>query len=116
MRFTHRYSLTMAWASDGADASSRWANMGSMNRSTEAVGVEPSEALSAVQSSRLGFRKATPLAVSSGLFGILYGAACASLGISPALAALSCILVFSGAVQFAILGMLGDPISFSTIA
>src|SRR3954447_5671947 len=74
------------------------------------------EALSPAASARLGFRKATPLAISSGLFGILYGAACASLGISPLLAALSCILVFSGAVQFAILGMLGEPFSVSTIA
>jgi 4-azaleucine resistance transporter AzlC len=73
------------------------------------------EALSPAASARLGFRKATPLAISSGLFGILYGAACASLGISPALAALSCILVFSGAVQFAILGLLGEPFSLSTI-
>src|SRR3954463_8368461 len=74
------------------------------------------QALSASESARLGFRKATPLAISSGLFGILYGAACASLGISRQWAALSCILVFSGAVQFAILGMLGDPFSVSTIA
>jgi predicted branched-subunit amino acid permease len=74
------------------------------------------ETLSAAASARLGFRKATPLAISSGLFGILYGAACASLGISPGWAALSCILVFSGAVQFAVLGMLGDPFSVSTIA
>src|SRR6185295_6992511 len=74
------------------------------------------QALSRTESARLGFRKATPLAISSGLFGILYGAACASLVISPQWAALSCILVFSGAVQFAILGMLGDPFSVSTIA
>ena len=71
---------------------------------------------SPVQSARLGVRRATPLAISSGLFGILYGAACASLGISAGLAALSCVLVFSGAVQFAMLGMLGDPISILTIA
>jgi predicted branched-subunit amino acid permease len=76
----------------------------------------PAEALSAAASARLGFGKATPLAISSGLFGILYGAACASLGISPGWAALSCILVFSGAVQFAVLGMLGEPFSVSTIA
>lgn len=68
------------------------------------------------RSAQLGVRRATPLAVSSGLFGILYGAACASLGVSPALAALSCLLVFSGAVQFTILGMLADPISFPAIA
>src|SRR3954464_13074214 len=74
------------------------------------------QALSRAESARLGFRKATPLAISSGLFGILYGAACASLGISPELAALSCILVFSGAVQFAVLGLLGEPFSVSTIA
>jgi predicted branched-subunit amino acid permease len=73
------------------------------------------QALSPAESARLGFRKATPLAISSGLFGILYGAACASLGISPGLAALSCILVFSGAVQFAVLGLLGEPFSLSTI-
>lgn len=64
----------------------------------------------------LGVQRATPLAVSSGLFGILYGAACASLGISPALAGLSCVLVFSGAVQFAVLGMLAEPFSGWTIA
>jgi predicted branched-subunit amino acid permease len=74
------------------------------------------QALSPAASARLGFRKATPLAISSGLFGILYGAACTSLGISPQWAALSCILVFSGAVQFAVLGMLGEPFSVSTIA
>jgi predicted branched-subunit amino acid permease len=88
-----------------------------MNKASDIVEREPSTAaLSAAASMRLGFRKATPLAVSSGLFGILYGAACASLGISPVSAALSCVLVFSGAVQFAILGMLGDPFSASTIA
>jgi predicted branched-subunit amino acid permease len=74
------------------------------------------QVLSTAESARLGFRKATPLAISSGLFGILYGAACASLGISPRWAALSCILVFSGAVQFAVLGLLGDSFSVSTIA
>lgn len=68
------------------------------------------------QSARLGLRRATSLALSSGLFGILYGAACASLGIAPALAALSCVLVFSGAVQFAVLGMLADPFSVLAIA
>lgn len=67
-------------------------------------------------SARLGARRATPLAVSSGLFGILYGAACASLGISPVLAALSCMLVFSGAVQFAALGLLAEPFSAMTVA
>lgn len=71
---------------------------------------------SGLQSAQLGVRRATPLAVSSGLFGLLYGAACTSLGISPALAALSCLLVFSGAVQFAVLGMLAEPFSASAIA
>ena len=65
---------------------------------------------------RLGVRRATPLAVSSGLFGILYGAACTALGVSPALAALACVLVFSGAVQFAVLGMLSEPVSYAAIA
>lgn len=64
----------------------------------------------------LGVRRATPLAISSGFFGVLYGAACVSLGISPILAVLSCVLVFSGAVQFAVLGMLGEPVSFAAIA
>lgn len=77
---------------------------------------QPTKALSPAASGRLGFRKATPLAISSGLLGVLYGAACASLGISPLLATLSCLLVFSGAVQFAILGLLGEPFSVSTIA
>ena len=90
---------------------------GDMEKASNIVERGPStETLSTTESARLGFRKATPLAISSGLFGILYGAACASLGISPHWAALSCILVFSGAVQFAILGMLGDPFSVSTIA
>lgn len=71
---------------------------------------------SIAQSARLGVQRATPLALSSGFFGILYGAACASLGITPILAMLSCVMVFSGAVQFAVLGMLADPISFSAIA
>lgn len=71
---------------------------------------------SLAQSARMGVQRATPLAISSGLFGILYGAACASLGISPTAAALSCVLVFSGAVQFAVLGMLGEPFSTLTIA
>lgn len=68
------------------------------------------------ESARLGMRRATPLAISSGLFGILYGAATISLDISPILAALSCVLVFSGAVQFAVLGMLDEPISYAAIA
>src|ERR1700750_3131197 len=92
----------------------RWSDM---EKASEIVQRGPSTpALPTAESARLGFRKATPLAISSGLFGILYGAACASLGISPWWAALSCILVFSGAVQFAILGLLGDPFSVSTIA
>ena len=73
-------------------------------------------ACSRTQSAQLGVQRATPLAISSGLFGILYGAACVSLGISPTLAALSCILVFSGAVQFTVLGMLAEPFSASAIA
>lgn len=73
-------------------------------------------AMSMGRSARLGVRRATSLAISSGLFGILYGAACASLGISPTLAALSCVLVFSGAVQFAVLGMLSEPFSALTVA
>lgn len=68
------------------------------------------------ESARLGVRRATPLAVSSGLFGILYGAASVSLGISPILAAVSCVLVFSGAVQFAVIGMLDEPVSYAAIA
>src|SRR3954451_18764019 len=88
-----------------------------MEKASDIVEGGPSrQALSPGESARLGFRKATTLAISSGLFGILYGAACASLGISPELAALSCILVFSGAVQFAVLGLLGEPFSVSTIA
>ncbi|MEA2943361.1 MAG: hypothetical protein QOD09_3890 [Bradyrhizobium sp.] len=87
-----------------------------MEKAGEVVERGPStEALSPAESARLGFRKATPLAISSGLLGVLYGAACASLGISPGWAALSCILVFSGAVQFAVLGLLGEPFSLSTI-
>ncbi|MBX9651144.1 MAG: AzlC family ABC transporter permease [Xanthobacteraceae bacterium] len=71
---------------------------------------------SRIQSAQLGVRRASPLAISSGLFGILYGAACMSLGISPTLAALSCVLIFSGAVQFTVLGMLAEPFSASAIA
>ena len=77
---------------------------------------ESPDLFSFMQSAGLGVRRATSLAISSGLFGILYGAACASLGISPSLAALSCVLVFSGAVQFAALGMLVDPFSGFAIA
>jgi len=72
--------------------------------------------LSRAESRWLGVRRATPLALSSGMFGILYGASCASLGISPEMAALSCLLVFSGAAQFAALGMLAEPVSYSAIA
>lgn len=71
---------------------------------------------SVADSCRLGVRRATPLAVSSGLFGVLYGTACAALGISPVLATLSCVLVFSGAVQFAALGLLVEPFSPTTVA
>ena len=71
---------------------------------------------SRMRSAQLGVRRASPLALSSGLFGILYGAACMSLGISPTLAALSCVLIFSGAVQFTVLGMLAEPFSASAIA
>jgi len=73
------------------------------------------EILSLRESCQLGVRRGTPLAISSGLFGILYGAACASLGISPLLAALSCVLVFSGAVQFAVIGMLSEPLALGAI-
>ena len=104
-------------ASGDAAAPARQTWWGDMERASNMGERGPSmEALSTTESARLGFRKATPMAISTGLFGILYGAACASLGISPHWAALSCILVFSGAVQFAILGMLGDPFSVSTIA
>jgi predicted branched-subunit amino acid permease len=80
------------------------------------IGSVPDGGFSRIQSAQLGVRRATPLAISSGLFGILYGAACMSLGISPTLAALSCILVFSGAVQFTVLGMLAEPFSTSAVA
>jgi 4-azaleucine resistance transporter AzlC len=76
----------------------------------------PEREVSIADSGRLGVRRATPIAVSSGLFGVLYGATCVSLGISPGLAALSCLLVFSGAVQFAALGMLAEPFSPAAIA
>lgn len=62
-----------------------------------------------------GAKKTTPIAVSSGLFGILYGAACISLGMSADLAVASSVLVFSGAVQFAGLGMLSKEISMTAI-
>ncbi len=65
---------------------------------------------------RLGAESTNALAVSSGLFGILYGAACTSLGISAPLAALSSLLVFSGAVQFAALPLLGEPLALGAIA
>ncbi|MEM9357375.1 MAG: AzlC family ABC transporter permease [Pseudomonadota bacterium] len=77
---------------------------------------DESSKLSAANSGRLGFRRGTPLAISSGLFGILYGAACVSVGISPWLAALSCVLVFSGAIQFAVISMLDEPLAIGAIA
>ena len=117
IRFTHKYRLGHDSASGDAEAPARSTCWGDMEKAGKVVERGPStQALSSTESARLGFRKATPLAISSGLFGILYGAACASLGISPLWAALSCILVFSGAVQFAVLGMLGEPFSVSTIA
>lgn len=63
-----------------------------------------------------GARRANALAISSGLFGLVYGAACAALGVSAPLAVLSCLLVFSGAVQFAALGLIDPPISLAAIA
>lgn len=63
-----------------------------------------------------GARKANPLAVSSGLFGLVYGAACSTLGISAGLAMLSCLAIFSGAVQFAALGLIEPPMSLTAIA
>jgi len=65
---------------------------------------------------RLGAESTNALAISSGLLGILYGAACTSLGISAPLAALSSLLVFSGAVQFAALPLLGEPLALGAIA
>ena len=56
------------------------------------------------------------IAASSLFFGLLYGAACAALGIATGLAALSSALVFSGAVQFAVLPMLDDPLPVAVIA
>lgn len=65
---------------------------------------------------RAGAESANALAISSGLFGILYGAACTSLGISGPLAILSSLLVFSGAVQFAALPLLEEPLALGAIA
>lgn len=65
---------------------------------------------------RAGAESANALAISSGLFGILYGAACTSLGISAPLAVLSSLLVFSGAVQFAALPLLDEPLALGAIA
>lgn len=65
---------------------------------------------------REGARRTAPIAISSGLFGILYGAACSALGISAGLSVLSCLLVFSGAVQFAALGLLDPPLSLAALA
>jgi predicted branched-subunit amino acid permease len=102
---------------DDAPLPPRGSGMRTAGRSKVDAMVEPSNSEeSFAESARLGMRRANPIAVSSGLFGVLYGAACASLGISPGLAVLSCVLVFSGAVQFAVLGMLGEPFSTATIA
>ncbi len=65
---------------------------------------------------RHGAESTNALAISSGLFGILYGAACTSLGVSAPLAALSSLLVFSGAVQFAALPLLDEPLALGAIA
>jgi 4-azaleucine resistance transporter AzlC len=116
IRFPDKYRV----AQDGASGGASGADVNVVREMEKASDIVERglsrETLPPGESTRLGFRKATPLAISSGLFGILYGAACASLGVSPPLPALSCILVFSGAVQFAVLGMLGEPFSLSTIA
>ena len=69
-----------------------------------------------VQSIGLGARRANGIAVSSGFFGLLYGAACASFDISAPLAALASFLVFSGAVQFAALPLLDEPLEVGALA
>ncbi len=56
-----------------------------------------------------GARSAHAIAISGAFFGLLYGAACISYGISAPMAVLSSLLVFSGAVQFASLGLLDEP-------
>lgn len=69
-----------------------------------------------LQSIVLGARRANGIAVSSGLFGLLYGAACASFEISAPLAALASLMVFSGAVQFAALPLLDEPLAVGALA
>jgi predicted branched-subunit amino acid permease len=64
---------------------------------------------------REGAKKSNAIALSSGFLGILYGAACAALGISPALSVASSLLVFSGVVQFVSLSMLDEPLPLAAI-
>lgn len=73
-------------------------------------------ATSWLEAFRQGARKSNSIAWSTGMLGILYGAACTSLDISPALSVASSLLVFSGAVQFATLSMLNDPLPVVAIA
>jgi len=68
------------------------------------------------RSAAIGARRGLAIAVGSALFGILYGAACVGLDLSPTLAVASSVLVFSGAVQFAVLGMLDGPASAAAVA
>lgn len=55
-------------------------------------------------------RKTMSFALSCGVLGVIYGTACATYDIPPFLAFFCCIVVFSGAVQYATLAMLDhDP-------
>lgn len=78
--------------------------------------VDKSTALSRTECIALGIRSGFPLGASSGLLGILYGATCISLGISAEFAVLASAVVFSGAVQFVILGLLNEPLAWGAIA
>lgn len=64
---------------------------------------------------RMGIVRTHPIAFSGFLFGILYGASCVAIGVSPWVAALASLLILSGAVQFAALGLMnGDNVLIGT--
>ncbi len=72
--------------------------------------------LTGFAAARAGAIACRSISASSFFFGLLYGAACAALGIATGLAALSSLLVFSGAVQFAMLPLVQDPLPAAAIA
>lgn len=65
---------------------------------------------------RTGIVRTHPIAFSGFLFGVLYGASCVAIGVSPWAAALASLLILSGAVQFAALGLMNSDDALIGIA